>query len=157
MDVSDLRRTSTKVRLTQLTDEGPREVEVKFSHAHVLCPDILRACAEIERTESDMPAATRLLLACELTVIHEGQRAEFSPEMFDLQTQEVIAAEVFKPAFIELHKWDGFTPSERLHITIAEAYAAFSGLYLPQAAQNAIDKANEIIRRKQDAYRHQQV
>jgi hypothetical protein len=43
MEIDDLRRTSTKVRLTQFTDEGPREVEVKFSHAHVLCPDILHA------------------------------------------------------------------------------------------------------------------
>ncbi len=155
MDVSDLRRTSTKVRLTQLTDEGPREVEVKFSHAHVLCPDILRACAEIERTESDTHAATRLLLACELTVIHEGQKAHFTPEMFDLETQGAIAAEVFKPAFIELHRWDGFTPEEQVIIREAEMYAAISWP-LP-AGEYAIEQAQQIIRRKQNEHRHQQV
>ena len=165
MELSELIRhfeeDSTTIKLLLFTDAGPREVEVELFYKNVLCSDVARACALIEQEESDAPKATRYLQACELEICFDDDRVPFTPELLDLSTQEEIVAKVFRPLFIELHKYDGFTSEEVGVLKQAELYADLcrsetNSFFSIQPPTGLMEQARAIIQRRRNEHQRQQ-
>jgi hypothetical protein len=160
LELRDLLEDSTKITLLQFAEDGPREVEVELFYKNVLCPDIMSACAQIEREESDVPKATMYLQTCELEILFDDECVAFTPELFDLPTQEAMVAKIFKPLFIELHKYDGFTPEEETVLRHVELWTIICGeargWYSPQPPIGLLEQAKVIIQRRRNDNQHQQ-
>jgi hypothetical protein len=165
LELSELKRhfeeDSITITLLQFTDAGPREVEVELFYKNVLCSDVARACARIESEESAVPKATRYLQACELEISFDEECVPFTPDLLDLPTQEEMVAKVFRPLFIELHKYDGFTSEEADVLKLAELYADLcksetSSFFSIQPPTGLMEQARAIIQRRRDEHQRQQ-